>query len=61
MPALYAPVTDSGQAYAHLIFGGDWGIRFRPEGSEDPWSTDNQDQWGEPFIVLLDEKDILLK
>ena len=31
-PAMYVPVSDSGQAIAHLISGGDWGIRMRPEG-----------------------------
>ena len=29
-PAMYAPVSDSGQAEAYLVFGGDWGVRFRP-------------------------------
>ena len=26
--AMYAAVSDSGQAEVHLVYGGDWGIRF---------------------------------
>ena len=59
-PAMYMPVSDSGQAEVHLVCGGDWGLRFRPEGSGGVWDVNNSDQWGEPFIVLTDEADILL-
>ena len=60
-PAMYAPVSDSGQAEAHLVFGGDWGIRFRPDGSQADWDTANGEQWGEPFLALTDRADILLE
>ena len=60
VPAMYAPVSDSGQARAHLVYGGDFGIRFRPSGSAGDWSLDDPDQWGEPYVVLTDENDILL-
>ena len=59
-PAMYAPVSDSGQAEAYLVFGGDWGIRFKSEGSTADWDTANGDQWGEPFLALTDRADILL-
>ena len=59
-PAEYAPVSDSGQAVVHLVFGGDWGIRFRPEGSTEEWSIDSHNQWGEPYVMLTDESDVLL-
>ena len=59
-PAMYVPVSDSGQAVAHLVCGGDWGLRFRPEGSGEEWDIVSPDQWGEPFLVLTDEEDILL-
>ena len=60
VPAMYVPVSDSGQARAHLVYGGDFGIRFRPSGSEGDWSLDDPDQWGEPYVVLTDENDLLL-
>ncbi len=60
-PAMYVPVSDSGQAIAHLISGGDWGIRMRPEGSPADWDLANEDQWGEPYLVLTDEDDVLLE
>ncbi len=60
VPAMYVPVSDSGQARAHLVYGGDFGIRFRPTGSEAEWSLEDPDQWGEPYVVLTDENDILL-
>ena len=59
-PAMYAPVSDSGQAEAYLVFGGDWGVRFRPDGSPADWDTANGEQWGEPFLALTDRADILL-
>ena len=59
-PAMYAPVSDSGQAVAHLVYGGDWGIRFRPDDSGEPWSVDSADQWGEPYLILAQEGDIIL-
>ena len=60
-PAMYAPVSDSGQAEAYLVFGGDWGVRFRPDGSPADWDTANGEQWGEPFLALTDRADILLE
>ena len=60
-PAMYAPVSDSGQAIAHLISGGNWGIRMRPEGSPADWDLASEDQWGEPYLVLTDEDDVLLE
>ena len=59
--AMYAPVSDSGQARAHLVYGGDFGIRFRPSDSTGEWSLDDPDQWGEPYVVLLDAADLLLE
>ena len=34
------------------------GIRFRPAGSERPWSIDASDQWGESHLVMADEADV---
>ena len=57
--AMYVPVSDSGQAEAHLIIGGEWGVRMRPLGGGE-WSVDDPRQWGEPFLWLADKSDILL-
>ena len=58
--AMYAAVSDSGQAEVHLVYGGDWGIRFKPSDSKTGWDINDSDQWGEPYIMLTDREDILL-
>jgi hypothetical protein len=58
-PAMYAPVSDSGQAVAHLVYGGDWGVRLKPVDSDEEWDVNSPSQWGEPYLVLTDEHDIL--
>ena len=59
-PAMYAPVSDSGQAVVHLVFGGDWGIRMKPVESTAEWSIDDPEQFGEPYVMLMDESAIIL-
>ena len=59
-PAMYAPVSDSGQAVVHLVFGGDWGIRMKPDDSTAAWSLDDPEQFGEPYIMLMDESAVVL-
>jgi hypothetical protein len=59
-PAMYVPVSDSGQALVHLVYGGDWGIRLKPLDSRESWDVNNPNQWGEPYLMLTDEADILL-
>lgn len=51
-PARAVRVDDSGAGSAWLIFGGTWGLRFKPEGSKAAWSLTDKSQWGEPFKVL---------
>ena len=58
-PAYYVPVSDSGEGAAYLLYGGDWGVRFRPLGSDEAWSTESPDQWGEPYLLLGDPSDIV--
>jgi len=57
---MYAPVSDSGQARAHLIYGDDWGVRLRPEGSGSEWDVNDNEQFGEPYLILLDDSLIVL-
>ena len=52
-------VEDSGAGAAYVIYGGDWGIRFKPAGSSAAWSAVDQDQWGETHLVLADPEDIV--
>ena len=59
-PAMYVPVSDSGQAVVHLVYGGDWGVRLKPLDSDEEWDVDSPNQWGEPYLMLTDEADILL-
>ncbi len=59
-PAMYTPVSDSGQAVVHFVFGGDWGIRLKPETSKEEWDIASRDQWGEPYIMLIEESAVLL-
>ncbi len=58
--ALYTPVSDSGQAQVHLVFGGDWGIRLKPEGNEEDWNIDSPDQHGEPYLMFIDGNDVIM-
>ena len=58
--AMYCPVSDSGQAVVHLVFGGDWGIRMKPANSTAEWSIDDPEQFGEPYIMLMDESAVVL-
>ncbi len=56
--AMYAPVSDSGQARAHLIYGGDWGVRLKPFDADEGWDIDSPNQFGEPYLILLDDSAI---
>ena len=59
-PAMYAPVSDSGQAVVHLVFGGDWGIRLKPAGSDEDWDLAIENQFGEPYLMLMDAGAVVL-
>ena len=59
-PAMYVAVSDSGQAAVHLVCGDDWGVRLKPADSDEDWDMDSPDQWGEPYLMLTDQSDILL-
>jgi hypothetical protein len=45
-------VTDSGAGSSLLVSGGDFGVRLRPSGNPRPWSIDDADQFGEPYLLL---------
>ena len=58
-PAYYVPVSDSGEGAAYLLYGGDWGVRFRPLDGDEEWRLESPEQWGEPYLLLGDLADIV--
>ena len=51
-------VEDSSAGAAFLLYGGDWGIRLRPAGSEAAWGLEDVEQFGETHLVLASDEDI---
>lgn len=57
--AAYAQlVEDSGSGLAHLIYGGLYGLRFKPIDVDEPWSLESAHQWGEAYLSLASERDL---
>jgi len=53
-------VTDSGAGAAYLVFGGDWGVRLQKEDpAKSPWDLNSKEQWGEHYLVLDSENDLI--
>ncbi len=59
-PARVQRVEDSGVGVAYLVYGGLWGIRLCPVDRAQPWSLSDQDQWGEPYLLLTDPHDLVV-
>ena len=57
-PAYAQLVEDSGSGLAHLIYGGIYGLRFKPVAIEEPWSLTSSTQWGETHLSLSSERDL---
>lgn len=57
-PAYAQLVEDSGAGLAHLVYGGLYGLRFRPADSEEPWSLESQQQWGDAYLSLSSDRDL---
>jgi len=51
-------VEDSGAGVTLLVFGGNYGVRLKPESSLDEWDLDHPEQWGEAYLSLSDERDL---
>jgi len=51
-PSLARKVEDSGEGMCYLVYGDAWGLRLKGPECSDPWSLDDQHQWGEPFLLL---------
>ncbi len=58
--AKVCPVADSGGGCVYFVYGGKWGLRFKPEDfSHEPWDLSNPHQWGEPYKYYGDEADLI--
>jgi hypothetical protein len=57
-PAFAQLVEDSGAGLAHLVYGGIYGLRFKPIAIDEPWSLDSPNQWGEAYLSLSSERDL---
>lgn len=58
-PAYVQKVEESGMGRAHLIYGGNWGIRLKPVHLKEDWGLHHPEQWGEPFLLLSDPSAIV--
>jgi hypothetical protein len=44
---------------AYLIYGGNWGVRFKPVSLKEDWDLDSLNQWGEAFLLISDPRSIV--
>jgi len=51
-------VEDSGAGVTFLVFGGNYGVRLKPEKCQDDWDLEQPEQWGEAYLSLSDERDL---
>ncbi len=58
-PAYAQRVEDSGAGSALIVYGGIFGVRLRPVDDDEPWSLAGQNQWGEAYLSLADERDMI--
>lgn len=58
-PAYARPIEDSGVGMAYLIYGGNYGIRLKPLGTDEEWDLNSPNQWGEPYLVLTSPQDLM--
>ena len=52
-------VEDSGSGFAYLVYGGMYGLRFKPATSDEPWSLADSTQWGEAYLLLGGDQDLI--
>ena len=57
-PAYAQMVEDSGAGVSYLIFGGNWGLRLKPEHCGSDWNLYDTGQWGEGYMVISDARDL---
>lgn len=52
------PVEDSGAGLAHVVFGGIFGLRFKPLDVNEPWNLESRHQWGDTHLSLASDRDL---
>ena len=57
-PAYAQLVEDSGAGLAHLVYGGIYGLRFKPVTIDEPWSLESPHQFGETYLSLASDRDL---
>ena len=58
-PALAVLSEDSGEGVVLLVYGGDEGIRLKPDDCQEAWDLASVNQWGEACLLL--DKDAATK
>ena len=51
-------VEDSGAGLTHLVYGGLFGLRFKPINIEEEWNLESPHQWGETYLSLASDRDL---
>ena len=51
-------VEDSGAGLTHLVYGGLYGLRFKPINIEEAWNLKSPHQWGETYLSLASDRDL---
>ena len=57
-PAYAQLVEDSGSGLTYLVYGGTYGLRFKPINIEEAWSLESPLQWGEAYLSLASDRDL---
>ncbi|MCI0427273.1 MAG: hypothetical protein L0Z46_04590 [Nitrospiraceae bacterium] len=57
-PAYAQLVEDSGSGLTYLVYGGIYGLRFKPINIEGAWSLESPLQWGEAYLSLASDRDL---
>ena len=57
-PAYAQLVEDSGSGLTYLVYGGIYGLRFRPILVEEEWNLESPVQWGEAYLSLASDRDL---
>ena len=55
IPAYAALVEDSGDGVALLVYGGEEGVRLKPQDSSEGWNLESSDQWGDVLLLLQED------
>ncbi|HSE57629.1 MAG TPA: hypothetical protein VLA99_02915 [Nitrospiraceae bacterium] len=57
-PACAQVVEDSGSGLACVVYGGRYGLRFKPIDLNEPWDLGSPHQWGEAYLLLASDRDL---